>query len=102
MARRSLRSPSSWATEINLQSRYPGGIVTPKIGAASPSACPDAGAMEAITPAAATTATSAKTIRLIRGLLQICVSEPLHNLAIANQGYAPRLAERSEPVADLL
>src|SRR6266536_626599 len=42
MARRSLRVPSSWATEINLQSRYPAGILTPKIGAASSSACPDA------------------------------------------------------------
>ena len=27
------------------QSRYPGGILTPKIGAATPSASPDAGAM---------------------------------------------------------
>src|SRR5262245_15335559 len=30
MARKSLRLPSSWATEINRQSRYPGGILTPK------------------------------------------------------------------------
>jgi hypothetical protein len=34
MARKSLRLPSSWATEISLQSRYPAGILTPKIGAA--------------------------------------------------------------------
>src|SRR5262249_23033713 len=73
MARKSLRLPSSWATEINLQSRYPGGILTPKIGAASPSACPDVGAMEATTPASATTATSTKTIRLIRCLLHTCI-----------------------------
>src|SRR6266480_4289744 len=69
MARRSLRLPSSWATEINLQLRYPAGILTPKIGAASPSACPDAGAMWATTPASATTATSTKTIRLIGCLI---------------------------------
>src|ERR1700689_3568512 len=35
MARRSLLLPASWATEITLQSRYPEGIVTPKIGDAS-------------------------------------------------------------------
>src|SRR4029450_2713451 len=40
MARRSLRLPSSCATEINLQSRYPGGILTPKSGAASSSTSP--------------------------------------------------------------
>jgi hypothetical protein len=27
--------PASWATEITLQSRYPGGILTPNIGEAS-------------------------------------------------------------------
>src|ERR1700724_3413413 len=32
MARRSLSLPSSWATEINLQSRYPGGILFRKKG----------------------------------------------------------------------
>src|SRR5262245_34767568 len=115
IARRSLRSPSSWATEITLQSRYPGGIVTPKIGAASPSACPDAGAMEATTPASATPATSTKTIRLMRCLLQIYVIAPMRHLAITdqgseqassqaipNQGCRPRLAERLECRADLL
>src|SRR5580700_4129472 len=35
-ARRSLTLPSSWATEISFQSRYPGGIVIPKTGSASP------------------------------------------------------------------
>src|SRR3979490_592606 len=70
MARKSLRLPSSWATEINLQSRCRGGILTPKIGAASPSDCPDAGAMEATRPASAIAATSTKAIRLIRCLLQ--------------------------------
>src|SRR5438105_7479170 len=73
MARISLRSPSSWATEINFQSRYPGGILVTKIGAASPSACPDAGAMEATTPATVTTAISKKAIRVMRYLLRICV-----------------------------
>src|SRR6185295_1383975 len=38
MARRSLRLPSSWATEINRQSRYPGGSLIPKTGVASSSA----------------------------------------------------------------
>src|SRR5438874_5639195 len=114
MARRSLRSPASWATEINRQSRYPGGMVTPKIGAAAPSARPEAGAMEATTPASATTATSTKTIRLIRYLLHICVIAPMRHLAITDQGSAqaasqaiphqgcrPRLVERSEHRADL-
>src|SRR5262249_5996170 len=110
MARKSLRLPASWATEINLHSRYPGGLLTPKIGAASPPACPDAGAMEATMAATATTATSNRAIRLIGCLLQICVIEPMHNLvirdqgseqassqAITNQGCRPRLAERSQP-----
>jgi hypothetical protein len=44
------RLPSSWATEINLQSRYPGGIFVTKIGAAESSACRDAGAVNAIIP----------------------------------------------------
>src|SRR6516225_9029305 len=35
MAPTLLRSPSSWATEINFQSRYPGGIFSTKIGDAS-------------------------------------------------------------------
>src|SRR5579862_4209850 len=65
IARISLRSPASWATEINLQSRYPGGIVIPKIGAASCSACPDAGAELATTPATATNANSKSAIRFI-------------------------------------
>ena len=39
-ARKSLSLASSWATEINLQSRYPVGILTPEIGEASSSACP--------------------------------------------------------------
>src|SRR5271166_1918819 len=65
IARRSLRLPSSWATEINRQSRYPRGILTPEIGAASPSGCPDTGAMVTATPASAANATSTKTIRVI-------------------------------------
>src|SRR3984893_2345400 len=114
MARRSLSLPSSWATEIKLHSRYPEGILIPEIGAASPSACPDAGAMSATTPASAPTAASTKTIRLIRCLLQICPIEPLRNPAITDQGSEqassqaipnqpgrPRLAERSERRSEL-
>src|SRR5271165_7056743 len=66
IARKSLRPPSSWATEINLQSRYPEGILTPEIGATSPSDCPDAGPMSATTPGSAPAATSTKTIRPMR------------------------------------
>src|SRR5262249_58849684 len=84
-ARKSLRLPASWATEINLHSRYPGGILTPKIGAASPPACPDAGAMEATMAATATTATSNRAIRLLGGLLPISVIEPIHNLVTMDQ-----------------
>jgi len=40
-----------------------GGILTPKIGAASSSACPDAGAVKATMRATAATATSKKAIR---------------------------------------
>src|SRR5271166_3569223 len=72
-ARKSLSLPSSWVTEIKLQLRYPGGILTPKIGAASPSACPDAGAMETTSPASATTATIKRAIRFIGFLLPISV-----------------------------
>src|SRR3954451_6628593 len=43
MARKSLRLPSSWATEINFQSRCLGGNLPSKIAAASPLLCPDAG-----------------------------------------------------------
>src|SRR5215475_13773124 len=35
MAAKLFRLPSSWATEINLQSRYPGGILSTKIVDAS-------------------------------------------------------------------
>src|SRR5262245_55345320 len=70
MARRSLRLPSSWATEINLQSRYPGGIMTPKIGAASSSACPGSRAIKATLLSTPIT-TSHDTIRLTWRLLQI-------------------------------
>jgi hypothetical protein len=38
MARRSFRSPSSWATEITLQFRYPAGIRMSKSGEALASA----------------------------------------------------------------
>src|SRR5688500_13062272 len=63
MARMSLRSPSSRATEINRQSRYPGGIVIPKIGAASSPAAFDVDATAATTPASATVATKAQAMR---------------------------------------
>src|ERR1700761_2361615 len=63
MARKSLRLPSSWATEINFQSRYPGGTLTPKSGAAAPSSELDAGAQDAAMPATAATAISNTTIR---------------------------------------
>src|ERR1700675_670571 len=45
-----LRLPSSCATEINFQSRYPEGILVRKIGMACCSACPDAAALKATTP----------------------------------------------------
>src|ERR1700728_582664 len=69
MARISLRLPSSWAKEINFQSRYPGGILIPKIGAASSSAFPDAGAEYAAMPATAATASVKKVIHFIAFLL---------------------------------
>src|SRR3984885_12394560 len=76
MARISLRLPASWATEINLQSRYPGGILIPKMGTASSSARPDKGAVEARTPATDAIATSQKEIRLIDSplLYRVCYS----------------------------
>src|SRR5882672_1280478 len=46
MARISLRLPSSWATEINLQSRYPGGMLVRKIGELSWLAAPKPGVGE--------------------------------------------------------
>src|SRR5271165_277360 len=93
IARKSLRLPSSWATEFNLQPRYPEGILTPEIGAASPSDCPDAAPMSATTPVSAPTATSTKTIRLMRSLLQSSQSSPKSG---------SRSAQGSECGADLL
>src|SRR6266850_4563272 len=60
MARMSSRLPSSRATEINLQSRYPGGILVTKIGMGCFSACRDAAAVKATTPNTVATATSNK------------------------------------------
>ncbi len=60
MARRSSRLPSSRATEISRQSRYPGEF-DPVDRAAVPSACPAAGAMGATAPASPATATSTET-----------------------------------------
>src|ERR1700686_5025636 len=71
IARISFRFPASCATEISFQSRYPAGILIPKIGAAAPSACSDAGVMWATAPASAMTATRTKAIRLIQCLLYI-------------------------------
>src|SRR5262245_41007183 len=96
IARRSLRVPSSRATEINGQSRYPGGILTPKIGAASPSACPDAGAMQATPPASAATATSTENIGLIRCLLVSRAARMVCALPFTSR----RFAERSESGAN--
>src|ERR1700723_2422777 len=83
MARRSSRLPASWATEINVQSRYPAGTLPPKIGAPSPSDWPDAGATYGTAPADATIAASTKTIRRIsssvpraRAIAPECYSTP--------------------------
>src|ERR1700722_13287571 len=59
------RLPASWETEINLQSRYPGGIFVTKIGAAESSACKDAGVVNAAIPASIPTATSSKLVGFI-------------------------------------
>src|SRR5678809_15153 len=59
------KQPSSRATEINFQSRYPGGIVVTKFGAVFPSACPNAGAIAAPPSATAETATRANALSLM-------------------------------------
>src|SRR5262249_25064373 len=108
IARKSLRLPSSWATEINLQSRYPGGILIPKIGAAS-SPRPDAGAVRATTPATVANATSTKTTRLIGRLLQMCRSfvgrkADKKRSLVAEEALSrlrDRLSDRSEKLNDL-
>src|SRR5215831_11284131 len=56
-ARKSLRLPSSWATEINFQSRNPGGILIPKMGAASSSARLAANVIKAMAQTAVATIT---------------------------------------------
>src|SRR5215831_11376412 len=58
-----LRLPSSWATEINLQSRYPGGIWVTKTALASCLACRDAAAAKPTTP---TTIATTKAYGFIR------------------------------------
>src|ERR1700728_1676726 len=59
------RVPSSCATDTNLQSRYPGGILIPKIGTASPPPCPDAGAVNTKIPPPVATAISKKAVHFI-------------------------------------
>jgi hypothetical protein len=56
---------ASWATEITLQSRYPGGILIPKTGAVSPSAGPAARAFNAAMPTTVATTTSKKAILFV-------------------------------------
>src|SRR3984957_18019538 len=65
MARRTLRLPASCATDINFQSRYPGGILIPTIGAFSSFEWLDAGATYVTAPISAATATTPKTIRFM-------------------------------------
>src|SRR5271155_874460 len=59
------RLPASWETEINFQSRYPGGIFVTKRGTAESSACRVGGAVSAIIPASIPIATSSKVIRFM-------------------------------------
>src|SRR5271154_1378861 len=59
-----LSLPASWAEETHLQSRYPAGFYVTH-GAASSSAFPDAGTIEAATPIIVATETSKKAIPLI-------------------------------------
>src|SRR3984957_7803165 len=66
-ARKSLRFPSSWATEINFQLRYPGGTLPLKTGDASSSACPGANRTAA-------SATAMAITRILSGFI-VC---PLH------------------------
>src|ERR1700739_805421 len=90
-----LMLPPSWDTEINLQSRYPGGISFTKIGAAALSVWPDTEAMWPTTAATATTATSKRSIRFIRFLLDEAgvfrsLSEPQHRSLL---GQCPFFAD---------
>src|ERR1700733_3320723 len=68
--------PSSWATDTNLQSRYPGGILIPKIGTASPPPCPDAGAVNTKIPPPVATAISKKAIHFIAISFSRCLLAP--------------------------
>src|SRR4029453_15818683 len=86
MARISLRSPSSWATEINLQSRYPEGISVTKIGAACWAvAFRGARAVKATTPAKVATAVNKSVSRFI-------VMPPTPGLALAGRRGRQRLS----------
>src|SRR5271168_4261871 len=99
-ARRSLRLPASWATEINLQSRYPGGILIPKMGAASSSACPEAGARKKTALAKVATATSEKVILFIvvplqrRSGAQICHYLQRPEISCETHGWILSLSPR--------
>jgi hypothetical protein len=59
-----LSLPASWAEETHFQSRYPAGFSLTH-GAASSSAFPDAGAIEAATPIIVATETIRKAILFI-------------------------------------
>src|SRR5882724_11302620 len=64
-ARKSLRLPSSWATETTGQSRYPGGVLIPKIGATWSSSCAAADDAKPMMTEPAVNAISNKAIRFI-------------------------------------
>src|SRR6185369_2386642 len=92
MARMSLKSPSSWATEINLQSRYPAGGLAPEVESPVSSGGPDAAAMYANAHASATTPLTRDVDRFMRLLLQVNVlrtnrpSHPHSGLAVTISG----------------
>src|SRR5580700_822984 len=96
------RLPSSWATGINFQSRYPGGILVTKMAAAASSAFREAGAVITTTPASAAIATSKKVICFIRFLLQsrTCPRAPQKTVAYkCCARFAPRVI--SQPISSL-
>src|SRR5688572_21156658 len=93
----SSRSPSSRATEISRQSRYPGGSLPASIATAGSSAGREGGAA-AITQTTAVTATSRKTIHLVKNFIR----RLLLGMGHSNPCVAGRLQDEWAVVEELL
>src|SRR5688572_1665065 len=86
----SSRSPSSRATEISRQSRYPGGSLPASISAAGSFAGREGGAA-AITHTTAVTATRRKTIHLLKSFIRRLLFDRCHSILRSGRSLDERV-----------